>query len=204
MEYEIGTPALGSTGWYANLKSWDANGFTLTINNDGANSRTLHYVVWASIDSKVKLGTTRNTTTGTKAYTGYGFEPQALLMLGTKFSGGSLPYAASNTQADSFSFGAGIGTGSRQEFYHSHYDQDAVGTSVTQALCDEGIFHIFSGAKTTFVEGNIDSLDSDGFTLNFTTVDSLTRAFACLAFGPEPAETSLPSTAGVFKAYCIT
>lgn len=109
------------------------------------------------------------TSTGNQAYTGIGFQPKALII----FSQGQTTY----TEFDNGSTSVGFSDGSNDA---SQYVTGVQGS-------DTGFSGGFSSANILGVGTNlvaaVVSFDSDGFTLNFSTVETTARKISYVAIG---------------------
>jgi hypothetical protein len=160
--------------------SMDSDGFTLSIDTQGATAYLTGYL--AIKGGQWKVGTeTQKTSTGTKATTGVGFQPQGVLF-------GSVCDTQTSGTADHARFALGVTTGTSNNICHWTGDQDnvadAIANSISSAtkcivMATEALF----ATPTTNAEAALSSLDADGFTLNWTTADATARVFGYVAFG---------------------
>jgi hypothetical protein len=163
----------------ADLTSLDADGFTLnvTVAYDAAYLACALALVGAS----VKIGTvTVPAGTGTQAITGVGFPPVGLL-----FFGGHAALLSTARDAHNVFVGAASGPTARAVASSAHVetsdpivaDHDSDTTTVVKALT--------AGTPTVDWAADLDSLDADGFTLDWTTVGAGAGAdqFVYVAFG---------------------
>jgi hypothetical protein len=157
----------------------DSDGFTINQTVAAGVNSLVPYI--AIKGGQWKVGTdTQKTSTGTKATTGVGFQPSGLILgsvCDTQTAG-----SAANAR---WSFGATDGTRSVATWTG---DSDNVADAITNTimsstkaivLATEGT----SASPTTNAEAAISSLDSDGFTLNWSTADATARVFGYVAFG---------------------
>lgn len=127
-----------------------------------------------------KAGTeTQKTSTGTKATTGLGFAPGALIVAGI----GKTNVAGASQNDDYLSIGAYDGTIHAAWWRGSKSSQNPTSTA-TRYVTDKILTHS-QPPSTTDAEASVASLDSDGFTLNWTTADATARAFGYLAIQSE-------------------
>lgn len=173
----------------ASLTSFDADGFTLNWSTAGA--AAFNYMYLALKGGSYFVGNdTQNTTTGTKATTGVGFRPAGLLAMGIQQA---TPNSFSGAQ-----LAVGGTDGTRQGFTWAE-SQNGLGTSeANSAFGTTKALRFATGPSTTVAEAGISSMDSDGFTLNWSTADATARQFAFLAFGPAviPANSVAPAVTG--------
>jgi hypothetical protein len=154
-----------TVGDRANFKQFDSDGFTLTYTESAASVWKHFYI---ATDDRWSAGTfNAPTSTGNDSVTGVGFAPVINIVgTGTKttedsitaevykhlgFTDGTNEYVVSMGRDDAS--GAGVG-----QTYHT--DADMV-----------QMYTIASGSPTTVKEATGVSLDSDGFTMNYTTAD---------------------------------
>lgn len=156
--------------------SLDPDGFTLTINTSPPS--VSQPTGWLAIrGAEMKIGAdTQNTSTGTKAVTGVGFTPQAVIIWGarqvvtTSVVNGSAHHALGAADAVT-------------EFQMLGGSQDAVGTSDTARLgVDDSCAGWCNGSGTMLAKASLSSFDGDGFTLNWTTSDGAENQFLYWAF----------------------
>lgn len=159
------------------LATMDADGFTLNTPTKLTNVQ-LHYLClkggsyWVGAD-------TQKTSTGTQAKTGVGFQPKGVLFA-------SVGKAASTAvQADAkLTIGATDGSTDGCVWNGA---TDAAGTSAAACatVTTKCLRHAVA-PSTTSAEANIQTLDADGYTLNWTTADATAREHLALAFGNTP------------------
>lgn len=159
--------------------SMDADGFTINQSVAAGTNSVITYL--AIKGGQWKVGTdTQKTSTGTKGTTGVGFTPSAVIL------GSVCDTSTAATAANSrLSFGVSDGTRNVATWTG---DSDAVPDSISNTiqsntkcivLATEGT----SATPTTNAEASMSSLDSDGFTLNWTTADATARVFGYVAVG---------------------
>lgn len=165
--------------------SFDADGFTINwATTAGALSNGVGILALGGISAQAGVET-QKTSTGTKATTGLGFEPEALI-------GASINLASSasvDTGSAKLSVGASDGTNEGHSWLQS---ADATADSDVDQRTEATKFLGFSTQpSTTLAECDVSSFDSDGFTLDWTTADATAREFAYLALGPPDAPVTL-------------
>jgi hypothetical protein len=144
----------------ANLTSLDADGFTLNFSTTSSGYRLQYIAIGGLVDAKV-VEIAAKTTTGTQAYTGVGFQPDALVICQTNRT------ATGVARANVF-FGFGMSDGTN-DFSAAFFGDDNVGTTIEHSKVDTGSAVLLVNSSGVLLEANVDSLDSDGFTLDFTT-----------------------------------
>lgn len=183
----------------------NSDGFTLTYNNNNAETTQIAYIaiIAGTADIKAKvLAKNSPTVTGNNAQTGAGFAPKLcfFLMNGHQSSTGSGQVSASNPGG--ISFGAFDGTNQ----WCSFGAIDGVTSSNSRAgqRTDEVIRACDTSSTTTrWVAAGV-SLDSDGFTLNWTTVDTGSQKYGILCLGGadlnvKVSATTVPTSTGSFS-----
>ena len=165
----------------ASLVSFDSDGFTINWSTAAASAR----YIWALClkGGAYKVGAiTQKTSTGTQATTGVGFQPTGLLMMsnGTTSvgvtTGGELSIGAGDSATSRFSTWFGITHASNP----SAADMDNAADMILEQMT--------AGTPTTESSADLDSLDADGFTLDFTAADATARNIFYMAFGDTPSE----------------
>jgi hypothetical protein len=166
----------------ASLDSFDADGFTLDRHESTAANATLSYLALAGTFSSAIGVDTQKTTTGTKSTIGIGVLPKVV------FFGSAHRASSSSVTAEAFqSTGAADGT---SQNVAGRTDHDALGSSQGGKTYSTAkvLRHITveAGAGptiTTVSEADVDSLDGNGFTLDWTTADATAREFFYMAMG---------------------
>ena len=131
----------------------------------------------ASISKKIGSITAR-TTTGSQATTGLGFAPKLLILWTNSMTG-------DGTAADACLMAQGMSDGATSA-WAAYFSKDNQSTSVARSSHSTAAGKIigFANADGTLIfEAGLTSLDSDGFTLDYTTVDGVARIIQYLAIG---------------------
>lgn len=170
----------------ADLASMDSDGFTLDIEVTDGTARVINYIALCdpTLDAAVGRSSIK-TSTGNQSYSGVGFTPKALIFIGSRQNAASidtvgaplgsgdltLGFAASASQqgAGGFSSGSGVGGG--------FFSPSAEGCDLSSINC----MLMMNDATTVFVAAEFVSMDIDGWTMNFTTVDGQARQFNWIA-----------------------
>src|SRR3990167_3247405 len=164
---------------HADFVSMDVNGFTINVTDAAGFTPFIHYLCLKG-GSYFVGNDTQKTSTGTKATTGVGFKPSAVLF-------GSNDSATTGSSVAGWTEVIGAGDGTNEGAIWTE-NQDAVATSeVNQRTVTTKVLSMSTGVATTDAEADLTSLDSDGFTLDWTTADATARAFGFIAFGPAAA-----------------
>lgn len=177
----------------ADFVSMDADGFTINWSDAPGQADLVGYL--AIKGGQWKVGTeSQKTTTGTKTTTGLGIAPQGVL-----FASNCDTAANSNSITDNARMMMGVSTGASNNTALWTGDQDNVADANTSTIMSANkalIMATENGATpTTNAEAAISSLDSDGFTLDWTTADGTEREFGYVAFG---SKAGAPDNKGSF------
>jgi hypothetical protein len=143
----------------ADLTSLDADGFTLNYSVVSGLSRTHNYMALGGADlTDVKAGSfTAASSTGNQGVTGVGFQPDCLILFGG-IGGGTTAILC-----------VGAATSSSAQWSVSVADQNGQGTMNTRRRQrTDRIYHTMFSADTPLHEGALVSMDSDGFTINWS------------------------------------
>ena len=175
------------TSWAAELSDFDANGFSLTSRIAGAGNDYVFYIavetekdVWVdSIDSP--------TSTGSRATTGVGLEPDCVFMVETMVQ--TEDSFISDGDAGGYAISIFDDT---NEFCHGFATEDNVGTSNTESGLDNIAVHYNKDDGTDAFDAVHSSMDSGGWTLNYSNADGTTRKFIGFAIGTGAAGLDIP------------
>lgn len=165
----------GSTLHLASFVSMDSDGFTINWTN--ANSRVVAYL--ALKGGQFKLGSVnQKTSTGTQGYTGVGFQPVGLLL--ASFCNTTTAVAQASAR---IAIGAASGSTDRAASWIGSTDN--VADSVTDSALSTSVAITMQteGTPTEDARADLDSFDSDGFTLDWEVADATAREILYLAFG---------------------
>jgi len=170
--------ALGVTK-QASWVSMDTDGFT--VNFSTANAKTTQAFSIALKGVNVKPGSFNKSTaaaTATQNITGVGFKP-SLVML-TSFQDVAQANAVVHTR---FGFGASDGTTQGSSAFQ---DTDNLGTTSVDGIdkTSKVFMKVNNNTPAIDAEANLSSLNTDGFTLSWTTNDAVATQILFLAIGP--------------------
>ena len=167
----------------ADLVTLDADGFTLNWDTVAGTGRRVYAVCLKGGQYAVGSDTQKTDSTGTKETTGVGFTPSGML-----FASRGLASATTVATHGSMSIGAAT-SGTTNSVASTMASEDNVGTADTWRSMDDGkcIAIRNPGTNALISEAHVDSLGSDGFTLDWTTQDGTAREFIYLAFGDDAA-----------------
>jgi hypothetical protein len=163
----------------ATLVSLDSDGFTLNFTTGNTNG----FYVLALKGARFKVGSfNQPASTGDQSVTGLGFQPSALILTSACTSSSTSIVTSSNT----LSFGAGVSSSSRDCVWHGDI------SAVTPSKCDSdsntsAIIRLLTagtGSPALNAAADLKSMDSGGFTLTWSTVDSTPREIVYMGIGP--------------------
>jgi len=159
----------------AYISSWDSDGFTVNWTENPLSAYYVGALVLEGGSWKAKKEEQGRTNAGTQDYTGYGFQPRAVIMAGM-FSGATIP-----DDIKTFSW-LGLGAAAAQvgtpgsldaEGAIRGADDNALGTANTVQDTRDNDCYIYGDTSTTY-RGSLSSFDADGFTINWESVFSNT------------------------------
>ncbi len=165
----------GNVRFEADFVSFDADGFTVDWIDSGA--AIIFFVVIGGADlTDVDVGQfTKATSTGTDAITGVGFEPDLILLAGELNT-----VLNSTTAHSSFFLGAATSPTSRWVTHGSSEDGPATSDSGRNQRTDKVIYQTDENG-TAIADVDLDSMDSDGFTLDYLTANGDAHQYMYLA-----------------------
>lgn len=181
------------------ITSFDADGFTITISNVLAQAVLINYIALGGSDltNAAILTSSLPTTTGNQSLTGAGFQPDSAIFIGKMA-------ASSSTTVGSVAVGFIKSTTNRltAAVYGS---AGTIAKYINTAKAAVGLLN--TGSVVKYYEGDISSFDSDGLTINWSTVagsQTGTYAVVCLkgiqakaGYVTQPAVTGNQATSGV-------
>lgn len=158
------------------LASFDSDGFTVGKDDLPGATQALGYLALKGGQFHVGVETSVTTTPATKATTGVGFQPSGLVVLGKMAVTSTTPQTHGQ-----MCIGFADGTNNQAT---SIISQGSGGTSNSSTSIKSDKCALCANVDET-VAGAADlaSFDSDGFTLDWTTVDATSREFFYVAIG---------------------
>lgn len=150
----------------ADLSSFDATNVNLSWTTNNAVAYVIHFCVIGGDDltNAIAINWDSPSVTGNKSVTGVGFQPNILFHLTIPFGAVTPP----TTQADS-RIGLGVMTAGGEWVSWVRSDDNATTTDTYRIqLTNAGIVHL-TGAGAVGTQASWVSMDSDGFTVNYTT-----------------------------------
>lgn len=189
--------AAGTTIVAADLVSFDVDGFTLNFSTVNATARVVSYVALGGTDLtnafiKAFLPAASNTAQG---FTGVGFQPDAAFFISAQ--------VAAATQTDTGAMGLSLSFGKDATHRAALETQPNAATESVQKASK--IIEKSSSGGVISMEGDLTSMDADGFTITFSTTTSVKEIFAlCLKGGQyqvgsfnQPGTTGNTATTGI-------
>lgn len=170
----IAAKALTMVRWVENLRaeadlsSWDAANFTLNWTTNDTNARIIHFLAIGGSGVSAQVVDWRMPfSTGHHAVTGIGFRPNVVLHAHANGFSTTIP-----NSTPSAGFGLGVMDADGDEWALSFFSLDDAGFSDTQRIqqTDANLVTIFN-SLTIAKKASWVSMDSDGFTLDFSVSD---------------------------------
>lgn len=189
------TDGTGGIDGSADLTSMDSDGFTLSWTNLLATGQIIHYMALGGDDlTNAKTGTFSTVTSNTSniAVTGVGFQPDCVIFLNTGNT-------ASNSNSNSVRAGVGVATSTSSRWSTNWADTDNVGSPSSASYLTTS--KCYGTALTTIQsEGDLVSMDADGFTVSVTTATAgRLFYFLCLKGGRYYVGTESQATSNTTK-----
>lgn len=176
----------------SDLVTMDADGFTLNWTTVQGTGKPVYYIALGGTSLNAKVGTfDTGTGTGAQAITGVGFLPTTVLV-GNTISGTTEGLTTANV------WSIGFGQSSSNRFMSNFFSNLNSATFEERAKqkTDLIVSRMTNGGSIT-EEGDLTSLDSDGFTLNFS-VNSVAKRHGYLALN------GVNAVSGVFNQAAAT
>lgn len=161
----------------ADFVSMDSDGFTINWTKVDGGSRIVNYMCLGGTDlTNAKTGQfTQKTSTGSQAITGVGFQPDSIILFRDRLTGTAPPSAANSAPRNTIGFGV---SASARGFNASHFADPSGVTFVAKGYQRTNeIIGAVANAGALDSEADLTSLDSDGFTLNWSTASSAVYVF---------------------------
>lgn len=203
------SPEDASVSFRAAFTAMTSDGFTINVSTPVA-GRTLvvHYLAMGGTDLSAAVGIAEvDDTTGSKPFTGVGFQPKALILASGPNSTYQGEYTAQKSTAQ-----VGFATTAAQRSTAFAFDYAAPSVVRSQAITTACVSRINPDGSVVDL-ATLSSLNADGFTLNFTAKEAQFLNLAYVALGgvaqfavttlTEPTVTGSFSTAGLaFSPSC--
>lgn len=171
----------GSVIWYGEFSDFDANGFSVTTRNGGADENRLSYLALKYNDDTRHDVITHETPVaiGNDSESGFSFTPEFVLLL------------LSHCEAVNTSYWDDVRAGSMgtsvilasEQYSNSRAVEDAADPTDTQSISDNKAVNIPDDDGSVGVEADLVSLDASGWTFDYTAVKPAAKLFFALAVG---------------------
>ena len=168
----------------ADFTSMDSDGFTLNWTTADATARIVNYVALGGTNvTNVKTGQfTSPTSASSAAVTGVGFQPDSVILMEQRDTATAPPSNLSSVAYNQLGFGLSSSSQASSSMGAGTSGADVNNSNYQRT---DKIFSATSIAGAVFREANLTSMDSDGFTLNWSTVQATARYVHYLAIkGP--------------------
>lgn len=171
----------------ADLVSLDSDGFTWNWTTANANTHTVYALCLKGGSYKVGAFT-QKTSTGTQAYTGFGFQPKGVLY-----------YGVGRTAGAAIDANQSMMTAAASDTTHRAVIQYGAGARSLAFLSRTLVYgdYTIAGARSANALADLSSFDADGDTLNYTTADATAREVIYTAFG-NAASVTAAQQIGIF------
>lgn len=191
-------------GW-ADLQSFDADGFTLEILDAFVTDMRVSYLALGGDDltnaASVLWNAANGTPPFTQAVTGFGFQPDFVLSLGGP------PWGNPPTTAASKQFSIGMASGSSNMFVTSHQSRDAQVDTNSGAYGIDSEFLAYPSVTNPSIgpRATLTSFDTDGFTVTWSQAGSgLRNQTLGLKFGGNVAVGSVLTQTDITTAITVS
>ena len=167
---------VGGNAWTITVSDFDASGFSVTPSANAANDLVYFLCIkLADPDDAYVAVIDSATATGTQAYTGTGFTPGAALLAGSTNT-------AVDTVQQTGGYFVGLADGTRSRGL-SIFDEDAAGTTNTGSEMTTGLLKCLLDDGTADAVATLSSMDSNGFTLNYSDGSASARKWLAFSVG---------------------
>ena len=150
----------------ADLVSMDSDGFTLNWTTADATARIVNYMALGGPDlTHAFIKELQSpTSTGSVGYTGVGFQPDCVIAITGAVSD------TPGTPGGSAKIGIGVATGASDERHAGFHAQNASTVIAGASLTNNRTIARLTNNNTFIISGDLTSMDADGFTINWGTV----------------------------------
>jgi hypothetical protein len=159
---------------YADVQSFDASGFTIEILDAFPTNLRVSYMALGGPDlTNAEIGVHTFTTGASNPFTTQiqnvaGFRPSVAFFHALDVAEGSLPITAGIVRGT-----FGVSTSPSEQFVYADSARDATGTGTTNRYIRHGeCFAVYTNADTIGTRAELQSINSDGVTLNFLNFPS--------------------------------
>lgn len=153
----------GAISFAADFVSWNSNGFTVNVGTSPAVDFFVQWYVWGGADLEANLiQFDSRTSTGSTGHTGMGFKPDALIIFSAGMTA-AIPTTDGNARP-----GVGFVDSALNQAAFGNKQVSGANTSRRSQSTSNAIY--IPDTSAMWLVGAVTSLDSDGFTMNYTTV----------------------------------
>jgi len=151
--------------------SWNSNGFTVNVGTSPGVDFFVQWYVWGGTDVEVGLlQFNSDVSTGTEVYTGMGFKPDALIIFSLGMTA-TIPTSDGNSRPG-IGFVSHDDDGTIRQAGFGGKQVNGANTARRSQSATQAIY--IPDTSAMWLAGGVDSLDADGFTVNYTTVQAST------------------------------
>lgn len=145
--------------------------FTITTRQNATATMIIYLAMETDVDEVNLIEMSLAASTGNQAFTGMGFQPDFVQMLGGLNA--SFDVVEQDDEAEPVCNSFMTAT---KEYNLNGAAEDAVGTSNTHSRIENNKAHrVLDGSKVLIYEATLDSFDSDGLTLAYTTAGQASK-----------------------------
>lgn len=166
------------------LTAWNSDGVTLTTRTGGGFAQAgIAFLFSSSADFSVVVNLANSDATGNHAVTGFGFQPAGIeaLATGTNDTINTLVTGAAAGIYGSSGYSDGTDTPTIVSFQVRDNRQS---TDTRSASGDGPLIYVLGNTGSVDWDANLNSVDSDGLTINVTTATGVDKYVVYLGFGP--------------------
>lgn len=176
-----------ATTWEITCGSFDSSGFSLTPSANTSNADLIYLALNLGGAGFILRDTDPANSSGNKATTGFGFQPQFVMYVISETSLGSTNSTVSNGPFNICAF-----TEEGAEFSNCWFEDDGLvlGTTNCGSYTDNIAFTLMRDNGNTTGQATFVTIDSDGYTLNVTDTTGLQTFEVGIEVGAASAETN--------------
>ena len=169
--------------WHLELTSFDSDGITYEV-TDAPSAGSADY--WfglalggSLLEAKV-VTDTQKTSTGTKAKTGVGFEPDGMVVLSRQ---NATSFDTTASTSDDARMVIGMTDATTESCIWAAFEDAADPTDTDRNHSTTKFLTFLDNTRSTIAEADVTATGADGYTLDWTTADGTARHFIVLALG---------------------
>lgn len=170
--------------WKGEFGNFDSQGFSVWERINGGNNQYIYYLALnfnGAVSCKVGDFTTA-ASTGNASFTGLSWKPQFLMLIGTFFTSGLPNFSGSNPTSLTYCLSMIDGT---DQYCTSTSEEDNVDTTNVQNLSEDKAIQLPYPNGSAGITASLVSLNSDGWTFNYTSIGEGASNFLYLAIEEE-------------------